>query len=277
MKKYLFILAAAAALASCRELVLEDRTQCPSFLFLEITNAGRFLDLDDIHATVYSHPKSSLIDERETTVKSIQDKETYFVVRGTGAVRGYGLLGYDRLIPQGSEWTVPVGQDYPPLFRFHYLEPVRDESFIVPVEFVKDHCRVSLQFVGTETFPSSDGRFPFDIVVRGNTAGMNALTGVPVRGPFEYRPPEQTIGRFEFTLPRQADHKLLLELYGREGLHDRPGFADAFDLYDILRREGGITWTEKNIPDVDLLIDYQQMSVSVSITPWESSSLEYIQ
>lgn len=274
---FLILIAATAALTSCREIILEDRTQCPSFLFFDITNSDKFLSLDDVFTNVYSHPKTALMEERESTVKSIQDKDLYFVVKGTSSVKGYGLLGYDGLIQNGSEWTIPVGQEYVSLFRYQYQEAIQEESFIVPVEFVKDYCHVSLQFVGMETFSLASGRFPFDIVVKGNTSGINALTGVPVRGAFEFRPEEKTIGSFEFTLPRQADRNLLLELYGREGLHQHPGFVDSFDLYDILLQKGGVTWTEKNLPDVELQIDYQQMTVTVNITAWESSSLEYVQ
>lgn len=271
----LTLFALTASLVSCRDIILENRTECPSFLFFDITNADRFYAEDEVYTTVYSHPKGSFMEDRTTNVKKIQDKEVYFVVKGTPAITGYGLIGYPNLIKDGSEWTIPLGQSYDPLFRYSYTEEVQNESFIVPVEFFKEHVNVTLQFVGIETFVTAGGRFPFDIVVKGNTCGIDALTGVPIRGRFEYRPKETTIGRFEFTLPRQADRDLELEFYGREAIYEREGYLETYDLYNILLELGGITWTEKNLPDVYIEIDYQQTEVTVAVDPWTETGLEY--
>ena len=275
MKRLLLILVALTALLSCKRLVYEDRTQCPSFLFFDITNYHAFETWDEVYATVYSHPAGALIDDAAETAKTIQDKDFYFTVRGTGAVKGYGLIGHDGLTHNGSRWTTPLGYDYKPLFRFSYQETVQEESFIVPVEFVKDYCKVNIQFVGTETFASTGGKFPFDILVRGNTTGIDALTGLPIRGPFEYRPEETALGHFEFILPRQADHELSIEFWGREGVYERTGHLNTYDLWDILFEKGGVTWEEKNLPDVDIIIDYVEVSFSVQVTPWDSTELHY--
>lgn len=279
MKRLLYILTAALSIVSCRSLVLEDRTNCPSFLYFDIVNSERFETYDNVYLNVYSHPKGLLIDEDHSAVSKIQtenlDEKFYFVVRGTEAVKGYGLIGNETLTQSGSEWTVPLGWDYAPLFRFSYIENVQEESFTVPVEFVKDYCHVKVQFIGYETFLSAMGRFPFDILIRCNTAGIDGLTGVPVRAQFEFRPEEKSIGFFEFNLPRQGDKNLVMELYGREGIADRTGHTATFDLYSDLLNQGGITWTEKNLPDVDIVIDYQEHSVNVSVSPWSQENMNY--
>lgn len=275
MKRILFILLAALPLVSCRDLILEDRTQCPSFLFYDITNGDAFEDYDDVYVSVYSHPKGLLMDEGFTRVDAIQDKEFFFTIRGTEAVKGYGLIGYASLVQNGPVWTLPLGSDYAPLFRFQYRENVQEESFIVPVEMVKDYCHVTIQFTGYETFNSIAGLFPFEIVIRGNTNGINALTGQPERGPFEYRPEETDTGRFEFNVARLADNYLSMDLFGREGIADDPGFNRTFDLWQEILDQGGVNWKEKNLPDVTIEIDYVQWKVSVGITPWDNSSLNY--
>lgn len=275
MKRLLLILVALASLLSCKRLVFEDRTNCPSFLFFDITNYSSLETWDEVFTTVYSHPAGVLIDDAKALTREIQEKEFYFTVRKTQAVKGYGLLGYEGLIQDDSRWTTPLGKDYAPLFRFAYQEAVPEESFTVPVEFVKDYCHVTLQFVGTETFQSTGGKFPFDIVVRGNTKGIDALTGLPIRGDFEYRPEEADLGRFVFVLPRQADKQLSIELWGREGIYDRTGHLNTYDLWSILFEYGGVTWEEKNLPDVEIFIDYVETTFSVQVTEWDMTELHY--
>lgn len=275
MKRLLLILLTAAAAASCRPVVLEDRTQCPSFLFFDLADADLFPPYAEVLATVYAHPEGRQTDEARTSVSAIAGRLFFFTVRGTAAVTGYGLMGYEGLSRDGSVWRVPLGKDYVPLFRFGYMSPVEEESFTVPVEMTKEHSRVTVQFLGAETFGHSEGRFPFDVTVRGGTSGIDALSGVPVRGPFEVRPTETGIGHFEFILPRQADKDLVLEMYAREGLYEYEGFQATYNLYELLSEKGGITWTEKNLPDLHIEIDYEQTTVNVGVFPWGEQELEY--
>lgn len=260
---------------SCHSLVFEDRTDCPSFLFFDIQNASMFKDYEEINANVYANPKQNLIGSELVSVAAVQNKDFYFTVRSTPAVIGYGLIGSRNLASKDSEWTAPFGQNYAPLFRFGFLADVEEESFIVPVEFTKEYTKLSIQFIGYETFVQAEGEFPFDITIRGNTCGIDALTGLPIAGPFEYNPSEQGGGYFEVMLPRQANSNLKLELYGKEGLIDQSGHNRTMNLYSILTKEAGITWKEKNLPDISIRIDYQQWRVEVGVTPWGDQEIVY--
>ncbi|MBR4734740.1 MAG: hypothetical protein IK052_01480 [Bacteroidales bacterium] len=266
---------AACLLVSCRAVVLEDRTMCPSFLFFDVADESHFQKYSDVFTTVYAHPEGRLLDEAGTSLGSIDDGLFFFTVRGTAAVKGYGLMGEEGLLRDGSEWTVPLGRDYAPLFRFGYMAAVEEESFTVPVEFTKEYSHVMVQFLGADTFDYADGRFPFYITVRGNTCGLDGLTGLPVRGPFQVTPEEMGIGLFEFNLPRQADHDLVLEMYAREGLYEYRDFQVSYSLYEILRDKGGITWTEKNLPDLYIEINYEETTVYVGVYPWGEQELQY--
>lgn len=269
------MLAVSLLLASCRAVVLEDRTLCPSFLFFDVADASRFQRYTDVFTTVYAHPEGRLLDEAGTSVGYIDDRLFFFTVRGTAAVKGYGLMGQEGLMRDGSEWTVPIGRDYVPLFRFGYMAEVEEETFTVPVEFTKEYSKVTVQYLGADTFEHAGGRFPFYITVRGNTCGIDALSGLPVRGPFQVTPEESGIGCFLFTLPRQADHDLILEMYAREGLYEYRDFQTSYNLYEILRDKGGISWTEKNLPDLYIEIDFEQTTVNVGVYPWGEQELQY--
>jgi hypothetical protein len=269
------ILAASLLLASCRAVVLEDRTMCPSFLFFDVADASRFQRYSGVFTTVYAHPEGRLMDEAGTSLGYIDDRLFFFTVRGTAAVKGYGLMGQEGLVRDGSVWTVPIGRDYVPIFRFGYMAEVQEETFTVPVEFTKEYSHVSVQYIGADTFDHAGGRFPFYITVRGNTCGIDALTGNPVTGPFQITPKESGIGHFEFTLPRQADHTLVLEMYALEGLYEYRDFQTSYNLYELLRDKGGITWTEKNLPDLYIEIDFEETTVNVGVYPWGEQELEY--
>ena len=274
--KGLFCVALVLGTLSCRSVVLEDRLECPSFLFFEVANPEHFQPYDRVYTTVCSHPSGGLICSESPSLGSIQGRLFYVEVRKTEAVRGYGILGGGKNVEyHGDQWLIPIGGQSDSLYRFSYVAPVQPDSFTVPVEFIKEHTKVSLQFVGMETYLGRDGRFPFDVVVRSNTCGIDALSGLPVRGAFEYRPPESTLGHFDFILPRQGDNCLTLELYGREHIYQREGFITSYDLHQILLTRGGITWREKSLPDIQLELDFKETTVQVQVDPWEKEELKF--
>ena len=275
--KVVAIALAALLLSSCRSLVLENRVDCPRFLFFKVVNDESFEERERVYATVFNYPEGYFIDKDTTNLKDINDLNFYFTLRGEYAVQGYGLLGFYKQVVDDDEvsWRIPFGRDSDPLFRFSYQQPTEEESFVVPVEFVKDYCKVNVQFVGIETYESTQGQFPFQLVITSNTCGINALTGIPLKGPFQYVPEEETIGHFSFNLPRQGDYTLRMEIYGKPGVYDWTGLIETFDFYKMLREQGGITWNEKNLPDLNIIIDYQELSVRVEVIAWDQLELGF--
>lgn len=270
----LFVL--ALPMVSCRSIVLEDRMECPSHLFFEVSNPERFKSYEPVYTTVCSHPSGDLICAESTSLSAILGRSYFVEVRRTEAVRGYGMLGGGKNIEyRGDEWLIPLGCQSDSLYRFAYVATVEPDSFTVPVEFVKEHAKVTVQFVGMESHLGKDGRFPFDIVIRGNTCGIDAFTGVPVRGAFAYQPRETTLGRFEFILPRQADNCLDMEIYGREHVYEREGFINSYDLHHILLTLGGVTWREKSLPDLYVEVNFVETTVHVQVDSWEKDSLHF--
>ena len=275
--KVVVIALAAVLLSSCRSWVLEDRIMCPRFLFFRVANSESFTERERVYATVFNYPDGYFIDKDTTSMKDINDLKFFFTLRGELAVQGYGLIGFrNQTVDEDQKsWRIQFGRDADPLFRFSYQQETEEESFIVPVEFVKDHSKVNVQFVGIETFESAEGQFPFQIVVTSNTCGIDALTGLPIRGPFQYVPDEEQIGHFSFILPRQGDHSLKMEIHGKPGVYELTGLIETFDFYQMLSEKANITWEEKNLPDLDITIDYQELSVRVEVIAWEQQELGY--
>ena len=273
MKRAIVSLIAVLSLLSCKRLVFEDRTNCPSYMYFDVLNDEMFNTEDGVYATVLSYPKRQAMDAAVTSISQMKETEPltrfHFLIRGTEAVTGYGLLGYGQLERNGSEWTAARGRDFTSLFRFSYIADVQEESFTVPVEFVKEYSRIRVQFVGYED-ELGEVYFPYDVVVRGKTSGIDALTGTPVLGDFEYSCLAEEDGRYAFNLPRQGDTSLGLYLFGIDAITENYTLAASFSLYDILSEQGGVTWQEKNLPDVDITIDYQQRVVEVKVSDWYS-------
>lgn len=278
MKPMIPFLWAACLLLSCRNLVLEDRIDCPSMLLFDIENADAFDGVNTVHMAAYSQTEELFLTADTTLVNDIQDRSFYLKVKKSDAVKGYGIMGFEGARQQGDfQWVVDEGANYVPLFRFAYDKvPARDESVLIPVEFVKDYCHVSVHFTHFDQFENAGGRLPFYLSITGHTVGIDAATGIPVKGNFRYNPPEEANGVFRFTVPRQADHSLTMELYGIPELGQEEGLADAFNLWELLRGRPDFSWEAKNLPDVHLEFDYTQAKFQITMAEWENGApLQY--
>ena len=273
MKRTLCLCLAIPALFACRSLILEDRTQCPSFLFFDIANASTCAVYEKGHVSAFSYPDGNSLASDTTRLSRIVSRDFYLKVHKCEAVRGYGVLGLGHAVREGqSRITVAEGEDFVPLFRFDYLSPAREEKTLIPVELVKDHARVHVRFVGFDAFTGAEGIFPFYIEVRSNTAGIDALSGIPVRGTYRCVPEEGFAGEFDFILPRQGDHSLRMDLHAKPGVYVEDGLVRSFDLWQIFRDHCRIGWDEKNLPDLSLEIDYAEWTCSVKVMEWEQNN-----
>ena len=263
-------------LTSCRSLVLEDRTACPSFLYFDITNADQFEAFQSVYVSAFSYPDKSFLSCDTTALSRVRDKTFYLEVKKSDAVVGHGALGYEQLtLRDGSKWVTSEGNNYAPLYRFDYTAPARSESAVIPVEMVKDHSKVTVKFINIDSFSTSSGTFPFYIVIKSNTCGVDGFEGKPVRGDFIYEPEEETVGVFNFIVPRQFDRSLSMELYAKPGEYIEEGLIRTFGLWDFFK-EYGMSWDAKNLADLYLEIDFVESNYVVKVMPWDKGGdIEY--
>lgn len=263
-------------LVSCRNAVLEKRGPCPSLLYFDIFNAGAFGNPDRVCIHAYRYPDRSSLACDTTTIRALTDKDFFLNIRQADAVRGSGVLGFrNSRAPDGIHWTVPPGSQFDSLFRFSYLSIVEPELFTVPVEFVKEFCCISIQFVNAQFWNKEKNVFPYDVAIRSGTCGVDVLTGKPVEGAFNCWAQEPERGLFRCILPRQGDEDLLMELYSREDASEIREPAHSFNLGGILAELGGITWREKNLPDILVGIDFKDSDFQVQVMPWEYKDINY--
>jgi len=271
MKTKIPLLGAIGLLLSCHNLVLENRINCPSMLLFDIENADAFDGVNHVHIAAYSQTEELFLTADTTMVDNIQDQSFYLKVKKLDAVKGYGVMGFEGARKQGEfQWVVEEGTNFVPLFRFAYDKiPTKEESVLIPVEFVKDYCRVSIHFTNFDQFESAGGRFPFRLSISGHTIGIDAVTGIPVKGVFRYEPEEEASGTYRFIVPRQADHSLKMELYGIPELGQEEGLADSYNLWNIFREQKDFSWEAKNLADVNLEFDYTEAKFRISVAEWE--------
>ena len=257
---------------SCGRLILEDRTECPAFLFFNITNAELFDVSEHAFVAAYKYPENDLLAKDTTTVRSIQDKEFYLQVKRSDSVVGYGVLCFDGAHNDGTLWTVKPGEEFPPLWRFEFKSPAASESYIIPVEAVKDHSRITLRFTEADLFPGTGGEFPYSVIVRSNTCGIDAMDGEPVKGEFRFEPVEYAVGEFRFCVPRQFDRAMHVEVVAREGISELEGVVMDIPLWNLLREKEDFSWTAKNLADAVIEVSITENKYNVIVVDWNGDS-----
>lgn len=272
MKRLVSIALCLLSLSSCRSLVLEDRSACPSFLYFNVTNSTLFEDYESVYVSAFSYPDKTFMSCDTTTLSRIQDRSFYLKVKKSDLILGHGAIGFENLIlKEGSKWVTDEGYNYAPLYRFDYKTPARDESAVISVELVKDHSRVTVEFVNIDSFTTTSGTFPFYIVIKGNTCGVDGFDGNPIRGKYLYEPEEEKVGVFNFIVPRQFDRSLVLELYAKPGEYIEEGLVRTFVLWDFFK-EYGMSWDAKNLADLHIKIDFVESRYEVKVMPWEKGA-----
>ncbi len=264
-------LAIAAICSSCQSPIKEDRSSCPATLFFE------FLDKQGLQPTdlMYLEAFPVLGEEsrvRDTTTVGAMAGKTYSLqVRRSDVVSIYGAACFGKSHWSGeSGWVVDSGQDGDPLYRFAAKVSGMEESVVVPVEMTKEHSTIHVKFIEFDQ-ERNHGRFPYKVCVKANTCGLDLYSGLPIPGPFYFSPEEGLAGEYVFTVPRQADHSLCIELRDLSLDSEAPP-TDSILLWNLLKQIEGFSWDLPNLPDVHVEIDYVRSLVSVFISDWQTAT-----
>ncbi len=264
------------AVCACQSPIREDRSGCPATLFFE------FLDSQGIGPAELMYLEASPVlgtggrVTDTTTVGAMTDRSYSLQVRRCDAVSIYGMACFgNSRIEKGSDWVVDRQQDGDHLYRFTAKAEGMEETAVIPVEMTKEHSVIQVRFVEFDQ-EKEQGRFPFKVVVSSQTCGIDLHSGIPVSGPYRYAPPERSAGEFVFTVPRQADRSLSLELWDKEADESTGEPLDSILLWNLLKQLDGFSWDMKNLPDLCVEIDYIRSEVTLSISDWQNeTSINY--
>ena len=255
-------------LPACRSLIREERLGCPSQLQFQVLNPEQVPPTEEVLVHALGDASSQPLATASAPLPELADGSFRLRVPKLPQVEVYGGLGLRNGHEQGHAWVVDAGEDGAPLFRFWSRLPTLDDTALVPVEFTKEYCRITVWIV---PFEEGGEDCPVRITARAHTAGIDLESGQPVAGIYRYSPEERAPGLFSFIVPRQADESLTLELTPkRPGENPLPENLGSLLLWPYLSRSDGFSWQLRNLPDADIELDIRRSEVQVSLTEWIS-------
>lgn len=245
-----FLMAGIVGLASiCGCSVKEDRNGCPCRLFLDMTG---------VDMTVMSPLSLYVASDGEQVFETLLGREDSIktlvmdVPRSELSVTAWGG-GEDMVSEQGLK--IPMGSDCPRVYMHSSSIVAEGDHVRDTVVMRKNHCVLTMLFSETEK--------PFSLVVRGSVAGYDA-SGDPVQGDFQVPVPVDTTQTVpaEVVLPRQTGGELYLDLA------DCSGNMRMFPLHEYID-VAGYDWTEPDLKDLKLTLDYTLTAVTLIIQGWD--------
>ena len=259
-----------AGLSSCRSLVFEDRMECPSFVFFDIVDLNSLPESQKVSVEVRTDPDGLKLASDTLTFGRLGSRDYYLEVTKSTKIVASGISGVRTASQDGSQWTVATGSQWDPVYVFSAWADAMGEETHVPVVMRKEHSVVTVRFI------SVDSVFPYYVVAKSNTVGLNTASGEPVKGLFRYTPVESAPGVFQFTVPRQGDYSLSLEMWAKPGVSSESGKVDEVLLWSALERIQDFSWSAVNLPDITVDLDYVRSMMTVIVNDWkEEVNLDY--
>ena len=256
MKIFLVLSLSVSASASCS--IKEDRHACPCLLRLDFSSVEENSRSGRLLLSVASDDGFSLSDTLDMT--EVGDVHEIRVPRTGVRVNLWsedaaGFIGENGLV-------IPLGDDCPPVRMFSSFVATDCETCTEEVSLHKNYCRLTVI-----TDEDDDGEYPFDLGVYGNVDGYDT-SGSPRSGEFCHylvgRPDGSGEASRVIMLPRQTDSSLQLDV------SEDASVLKTFALGNYIR-QSGYDWTEPDLKDMVVRIDYASTRIVISVGAWEYS------
>ena len=244
--KALSVIVGALLCAGCA--VKEYRESCPCRLVLDFsevdTSAVRSADL---YVTV---PDGYVFTDYIGSEKFARDY-TAIVPRTVLQVNlMWGAGGF----MSESGLSIPKGEDCPPVYMHSSTVNADCEMWRETVWMRKNHCRVDIDVNADE------GYRPWLKIVS-DVCGYDVY-GKPVEGYFESRKRVDEEYSCSFTLPRQTDDLMTLEIDEGDGILKR------FSLGEYIASTG-YDWNTPDLQDIQIELDFAVTQVVLKISGWD--------
>lgn len=151
--------------------------------------------------------------------------------------------------------VVPLGYDCPRVYIHRSRVLAQGELVRDTMTLRKNHCVLRIRFMKEEEMES--------LTLRGSVAGFDR-SGYPMPGDFQVsRTLEPLTGKqIEIVLPRQIGDPLYMDV------SDTSGKVKTFPLHEYISA-AGYDWTEPDLKDLDLTLNYTLTSVSLVVLGWD--------
>ena len=263
MRHRLSILVFAALVAvSCS--VKEDRSACPIYVSVKALSDSdclvsffaldgsllecRFIAAEDM----CSGNNVTRLERGEFYVSVLKDK-------------------WDMALRDGQVVYCREGREAAPVYAFSLLRTETSQtsrySDDVLVEGVlkKQHALVRVRFTS-----ESEEDFPYAVEVSGRRNGFDLVTLEGCEGEYLVEPLTDDLLQTEFILTRQSpDDPIYLILNDSESGEEKT----RIDLGSYIT-QAGYDWSAESLDDMEITVDYSQLAISVTVTPWEEENIE---
>ena len=241
-------MAGLVALASCS--VKEDRSDCPCWLTVDLSETnGAYVQLKAwCPVPVFSESISR--SQRD-------DLHEYRVPRGQVRLSAYRET--PGLFLEGDVLSITEGSQMDSLFACTKLVDTDAEFAHEIIRLHKNFSTVSVIFKDEESGRPADCRLD----VSGTAAGVDVRTFEPIPGRFSCTADEPLEGGFAFRVPRQMDADLNAALYSRDGI--------LMESYPVgwLIQQAGFDWSKESLGDVEILVDTPTATFTITVKEWD--------
>ena len=247
MRRMLILFAAGCTLlTSC--FVKEDRSVCPCWLNVDLTN------VDEESVTVTGWKDGKLFQE---TMEEYPDIYETTVPRGEIYV---STIGPTDDIFSGTTLAIPEGKQADSLYAHSARLNTSFESITDYVTLHKQFATVHLVM----QVPDGIDVYPYDLRIIGNTGGWDIRDLSGANGTFQYSPQRIGANEYEFRVPRQQDSSLKIEMLSAGTK------VDEVALGEIIA-QSGFDWTAEDLADITLDIRFKESQVLVKISGWDKT------
>lgn len=240
----LVVLLTVLAAVSCS--VKENRQNCPCRLMLDLTS----IDTSSVKVlNIHAATADGLVFADTLLVEDFSELYVRDVPHGDIRVLLWGCDDSE------EELIIPYGKDCPMLYMSAFLADTRGEQYFREVELNKNHCLLTVFFEGRD-------ESPYSLTFRGNVNGYDS-SGDPSEGDFACVAYPGGNGESMAVLPRQMDSSLLLDVED-EG----SSVLKTFAIGEYMDKSG-YDWTEANLEDVVIVLDYSVTGLRVVFKGWD--------
>ena len=255
----LVAVAVAAMCVGCS--IKEDRSLCPCSLALDFSDVeASVADMSEVYISAPGgflyHDEEAVLGMAEAEVSG-EVRRVYSVDVPKTQVDVSVVSGAGGGFVPGKGISIRTGEQCPPVFLHYSRLDAVAEWRIVPVKLRKDYCRIDIRML------ASAGEYPFRLTVKGNVCGINADRSV-AEGNFSYSFVPDSDGSGAVRVPRQLDNSLVLQVL------DGDRVLREFALGEYIA-ESGFDWTQEDLADVGVEIDYANSYIKVKVAEWSGS------
>ena len=253
----LLMLCAMLSLEACS--VKEDRSDCPCWLEVDIRDCHRYAD----ELCLRWHPQDGKVSAENIALGPWQDVVGKEMPRGFVRYCAYSGVSSSRL--SGEDLIIPEGCACDSLYLYSAIVDTSEETAEDVVRMHKEYAVISIVFSYGSGMEAEGSR----VELSGDWRGVSLNDGTPVRGTFRCEASRSGGNLWSVNVPRQGDSSLRMTVHTGD-VHESLLLGEYLE-------QAGYDWTEANLRDVRLEIDWSSWTLSLEIEPWQAGIVYQIE